>query len=123
MNRIETVDLLTLMSVFDRRNVDEADILAWENLPVVQNNSFEVGKAAVVWFFDRDPDDRGNVAYLTPQWFRFAVKQVKERMERNEARRRAVMDTDERRALEQRERYELDMAEEAKERAHYELQP
>jgi hypothetical protein len=85
----EVATLLGLMAVYDNRTIGELDVLAWAQLDVIRRNTFDVCKRAVVAFFDQEPDERGNVAYLDPHHLRRMVRVIKERDESNLNRRRA----------------------------------
>jgi hypothetical protein len=86
----EVAELLTFMAVFDRRTVTALDVEGWYLLDVIQRNDLDTCKAAVVRFFNSEPDERGNVAWLDPQNFRRAVRFVKRDREVAESKLRAV---------------------------------
>jgi hypothetical protein len=62
VNKTEVAKLLTIVSGFDRRQVDEMTVEAWHSIPEIADAPYEVGQTAVMAHF-RDPLTRNE--YLT----------------------------------------------------------
>lgn len=89
MKASEVAELLTFMAAFDRRTVGLADVQAWQALPIVQQISLDLGKAAVAAFHDQEPDPTGRSHYLDPQQFKRFVRMTRQRHETEAARQAA----------------------------------